>query len=191
MPESVSFTTRGEWRAWLREHHLTAKEIWLVFAKKGASVRTISYDDAVEEAISFGWIDGKVKTIDDQRFMQRYTPRRPASAWSETNIERAKAMIAQGLMTEHGLRVYQEGIAGGRIVPSIRNFSVPPDLEAALSGNEKAGDNFSRMPPSAQLMFVYWVNAAKRTETREIRIKKSVELIAENKKLTDVMGLAR
>jgi uncharacterized protein YdeI (YjbR/CyaY-like superfamily) len=188
MQESVRFRSREEWRAWLQEHHLTAKEIWLIFAKKGASIRTISYNDTVEEAICFGWIDGKVRSIDDQRFMQRYTPRKPSSSWSETNIQRANGMIARGLMTEPGLKAYQDGMARGRIVPSIRNFSVPPDLEAALVENERARENFSRMSPSAQMLFASWVTNAKKAETREMRLKKSVELLSANKKLTDVMG---
>jgi len=190
MQTPTCFGNRGEWRAGLQEHHLTATECWLVIAKKYASIGAIAYNDAVEEAICYGWIDGKVQSIDDQRFMQRYTPRNAASTWSETNIERAKAMIARGLMTDRGLKAYQAGIAGGRIVPSARNFSVPPDLDEALSGNEKARDNFSRMSLSAQLMFARWVSTAKKAETREMRIRKGVELIVENRKLTDILGPA-
>lgn len=191
MQDPVTFTTRYEWRAWLIQHHLTATEIWLVITKKSASPRNLSYNDAVEEAIAFGWIDGKMKSLDGQRFMQRYTPRRPASTWSETNIERAKAVIAEGLMTEQGLRVYEDGVAAGRIVPSAKTFSIPTDLEAAISENEKARENFSTMPPSARLMFVHWIDAAKKANTRAERIRKSVVFIAENKRLTDVFGPAR
>ena len=100
---------RKEWRSWLQKNH-SEKGVWLIYFKKHTKKLTISYNDAVEEAICFGWIDGKVKRIDDEKYMQRYTPRRTKSHWSENNIVRAKKMIKQNLMTEKGLRIFQRGI---------------------------------------------------------------------------------
>jgi uncharacterized protein YdeI (YjbR/CyaY-like superfamily) len=94
---------RSEWRSWLQKNHISEKEIWLVYYKKHTRKQSISYNDAVEEAICFGWIDGQTKKIDDERYMQRYTPRRSNSHWSTINIERANKMIKQGHMTKEGL----------------------------------------------------------------------------------------
>ena len=101
---------RKEWRSWLQKNQLSEKGVWLVYYKKHTKKLTICYNDAVEEAICFGWIDGQIKKIDDERYMQRYTPRRSKSRWSAINIERAKKMILQELMTQEGLRIFQNGI---------------------------------------------------------------------------------
>ena len=100
---------RKEWRSWLQKNY-SEKGVWLVYFKKHTKKLTVSYNDAVEEAICFGWIDGQVKRIDDEKYMQRYTPRRKGSHWSENNIVRAKKMIKQNLMTEKGLTIFQKGI---------------------------------------------------------------------------------
>jgi len=179
---------RAAWRAWLSKNHALSKEIWLVLTKKRARQSSVSYVDAVEEAICFGWIDGQAKTIDDEKYMQRYSPRKPKSPWSETNIERAKRMIDKGLMMESGLKIFREGIRNNLIIPSSKNFSVPQDLEEALRKNETVWSNFQNMPPSARLMYVYWVNSAKTPGTRKRRTDKSIELIAENRRLNETLG---
>ncbi len=143
---------------------------------------------AVEEAICFGWIDGQAKTIDAEKLMQRHSPRKPKSPWSETNTERAKRMIGRGLMTEAGLKIFKKGVRNNLTIPSSKNFSVPPDLEEALRKNETLWDNFQRMPPPARLMYVYWINNAKTPGTRQRRTDKSIELIAENRRLNDTLG---
>ena len=120
--------------------------------------------------------------------MQRYSLRKPKSPWSETNIERAKRMIGRGLMTEAGLKIFKKGVRNNLIIPSSKNFSVPPDLEEALRKNETLWTNFQRMAPSARLMFVYWVNSAKTPATRQRRTDKSIELIAENRRLDETVG---
>jgi uncharacterized protein YdeI (YjbR/CyaY-like superfamily) len=174
---------REEWREWLAEHYGSEKEVWLVYFKKHTGTESIPYEDAVEEAICFGWIDGQVKKIDDERYMQRYSPRTRKSRWSESNIERAEKMIEQGRMTQPGLRVYREGTRDRETIPSSKNFSVPPYFEQALRKNQKALTNFENFSASTRLAFVYWVDSAKRQETRQRRIKKAIQLLAENKKL--------
>ncbi|UCD72862.1 MAG: YdeI/OmpD-associated family protein [Candidatus Bathyarchaeota archaeon] len=179
----LRFRGRKEWRSWLQKNHLSEKAVWLVIYKKQSKKQSIAYNDAVEEAVCFGWIDGQIKRIDDERFIQRYTPRRPQSRWSESNIERAERMIKQGYMTKEGLEIYKKGIENKQTVPSSKKFTVPPDLKSALTKNKTALTNFQNLAPSAQLAYAYWVDTAKREETRQRRIKKSVDLLAQNKKL--------
>ncbi|MFC1771179.1 YdeI family protein [Candidatus Margulisiibacteriota bacterium] len=176
---------RNEWRLWLQSNCLLEKFVWLIYFKKHTKKPSIHYDDAVEEAICFGWIDGQMKRIDDERYMQRYTLRKTKSCWSEINIKRANRMIDQGLMTKDGLKIYNDGIKNNKIVPSSKTFSVPDDLMVALKKNPKALNNFQKYSPSAKLAFVYWVDTSKKDETRKNRIKNTVELLAQNKKFGD------
>ncbi len=173
---------RKEWRSWLRENHRSEKGVWLIYYKRHTGRSSITYNDAVEEAICFGWIDGQIRKIDQDRYMQRYTPRKSKSLWSVINIERARKMILQGSMTEPGLKIYRDGMKNKERVPSSKNFTVPADLEAALTRNRNAWKHFQNFAPSAKLAYVYWVNTAKREETRQKRISKTVELTAQNKK---------
>lgn len=177
---------RKEWRSWLQKNHKSKTGIWLIYYKKHTGQTSITYTDAVEEAICFGWIDGQIKKIDDDKYMQRYTPRKPKSLWSEVNIERAKKMIKVGYMTEFGLKALHEGMKTKERIPSSKNFSVPPYLKTALIKNKKAWNNFQNFSPSAQLAYVYWVNTAKTEETRQKRIIKTIEQLAMNKKFGEV-----
>jgi uncharacterized protein YdeI (YjbR/CyaY-like superfamily) len=181
---------RKEWRSWLQKNHEIQKEVWVIYYKKHTKKASIPYDDAVEEAICFGWIDGQVKRIDEERYMQRFTPRTSKSRWSMHNIERAKKMIKQELMTEKGLFIYQDGMNNKRIIPSSKNFTVPADLKKALADNKEALKNYKSFAPSAQLHFVYWVEDAKTDKTREKRVKRSVELLKKNIKLAEAQKLS-
>jgi uncharacterized protein YdeI (YjbR/CyaY-like superfamily) len=131
-PEKLYFKNRDEWRDWLQKHHQSKKEVWLIYYKKHTGQTTISYSDAVEEAICFGWIDGQIKKIDGDKYMQRYTPRTPKSLWSELNIEKAKKMIKIGQMTEFGLKVYSAGLKTDERVPSSKSFSIPSYFKNAI-----------------------------------------------------------
>jgi len=168
---------RAEWRSWLEKNQAASREIWLGYFKKHTGKRSVTYEEAVQEAVSFGWIDGKVKRIDDERYMQRYTPRNPKSHWSETNVARARKAIEEGRMTPRGLELYQRALAEGRVVPSSGSFTLPGDLEAALKGRPVAWENYSGLAPSMQLMFVYRVDSAKTDATRRRRIERVVDLI--------------
>ena len=179
---------RAAWRTWLERNHESEKEIWLVYAKKQSRMKSVLYEEAVEEAICFGWIDGQVKTIDIDRYMQRYTPRNAKSPWSEINRERADRMIQEGLMTDAGLKIFKEGMKNNLTVPSSKNFSVPDFLEDALRKDETVWYNFQNMAPSARLLYVHWVTSAKTQKTRLKRINKSIELIAQNRKLNESIG---
>lgn len=184
--ETVYCKDRKEWRTWLQENYHLEKGIWLIYYKRHTGKPSIPYNDAVEESICFGWIDGRIRKIDEEKYMQHYTPRKPKSAWSEINIGRAKKMIQQGSMTEWGLKIYQDGMKNNKIIPSSKKFTVPLYLKEALIKNKKAWGNFQNLAPSAKLAYVYWVDTAKTAETREKRIKKTVELIAQNKKYGEI-----
>lgn len=174
---------RREWRRWLEKNHRSKDEIWLTIYKKHAGKPSVPYTDAVEEALCFGWIDGQMKSLDKEKYIQRFTPRKYSSNWSVTNIDRVKKMIKEGRMTTWGRKVYEEGMKANIIIPSSKNFSIPSDLKKALVGNKKAWSNFQNFAPSAQLAFVYWVDTAKTDETRQERIEKTFKLSLEGKKL--------
>jgi uncharacterized protein YdeI (YjbR/CyaY-like superfamily) len=188
--ETFHAKNRDEWRKWLKKNHDQKNEIWLVRYKKHTGKLTVSYDDSVEEAICFGWIDSTVKRIDDEKYVQRLTPRRKGSIWSLTNIDRARKMIEGTQMTEHGLKKIpddvMEAIKSGKIkhtktvIPKV--LPTPPKLKKALAKNEKARNNWEKFAPSHRKMYIYWIMDAKREETRDRRIKKVVEQAIRNKK---------
>jgi uncharacterized protein YdeI (YjbR/CyaY-like superfamily) len=178
--------TRAKWRGWLKKHHADTKEIWLVYYKKHTGKPSIPYDDAVEEAICFGWIDGLVKRLDDERYMQRFSPRAKSTKWSALNIRRAKAMIAQRLMTESGMAVFKTG----KLVeaPPKNGFvlgatAIPADLQAALAKSKKAGSYFATLPPGYIRLSFKWITSAKKPETRIRRIAEFVSVCARGERL--------
>jgi len=163
---------RAKWRAWLRENSERAAEVWLLYYKKGTGRPRIACADAVEEAICFGWIDGKIKKLDPARFAQLFTPRKPKSKWSRINIDRARRMIREGKMTAAGLRVFDP-----RNQTAPLPIKLPAFLEEQFRKREKAWENFTHFPPSYQRMTIGWVASAKREATRFRRLQ---QLIAES-----------
>ena len=174
---------RKTWRAWFVKNHAKKKELWLVFYKKHTGKPTISYEDAVQEALCFGWIDSTVRTIDDERYMQLFTPRKARSNWSDLNKRRVKILIKQGLMTEAGLRKIEEARKDGswKNLDAVEKLKVPAGLVKALSANKKARDNFTALSPSRKKAFLYWIGSAKTEPTRAKRIAETVRLVVENK----------
>jgi len=182
---------RPAWRTWLTKNHDTRTEVWLVYAKKGSGIPSVSYEDAVEEAICFGWIDGQVRAVDDERYMQRFSPRTGKSRWSQLNISRAQRMIEAGLMAGAGMAVFDEAMRQDRTVPSRERYTVPAELAMALGSNPAAAENFRNMAPTHQSMYAAWVSSAKKPETRQKRAERSVGFLAENKRLTDIFGIKK
>ena len=181
--ETLYVTNRTDWQAWLEKNYDKKKEIWLIYYKKQTKKPCIPYDDAVEEALCFGWIDSTVKRIDDEKHFQRYTPRNLRSVWSPHNIKRVKKMIKQGKMTEAGLKKYEYGMKHNLQAPETdKNISVPEDLQKALETEKKALENFTNLAPSYRIMYIYWIISAKKEETRKRRINKAVKLLKESKK---------
>jgi uncharacterized protein YdeI (YjbR/CyaY-like superfamily) len=184
--KTLYVTNRVDWRAWLKKNHNTQKDVWLIYYKKHTGKPRIPYDDAVEEAICFGWIDSTIKRLDEEKYLQKFTPRNEKSNWSELNKKRARKMIEQGRMTPTGLTKFKQ--ASKQKDKEIRDSTVskrliiPPDLKRALFANKKALRNFDNFAPSYRRLYIAWISAAKRQETREKRIKQTVKWSAENKK---------
>lgn len=169
---------REEWCKWLEEYHKSVDGIWLIYYKKPSGKPRISYNDAVEEALCFGWIDSKIKRVNDDYYIQWFTPRRHGSRWSELNIKRAEKMIKEGRMRQEGLSVYKEWMRKPQQINNVKseaNLSVPDDLMSALRNNPEAFNNFVNFPQGCRKLYVFWLNDAKRDETRRSRIARIVD----------------
>ncbi len=167
------FLDREEWRRWLQENHSSEKEVWVVIQKKKSKKKGLIYQEALEEAICFGWIDSKMQRIDALTFRQKFSPRKKNSIWSKKNKETAEKMIRTEKMTEAGFETIKEAKQNGKwnnaysskIAPSL-----PKDLEKALKENDLAWKNFEKLSNSRKLRYIYWINSAKKDETRQKRI---------------------
>ena len=182
-PPDLEFKDRAQWRGWLHENHSGETEAWAVIYKKGSELEGLRYLEAVEEALCYGWIDSKMQSVDGDRFRQRFSPRRRDSPWSKANRETAERLIEAGLMAEAGHKAIEEAKRNGRWDRAYTSKvapEVPEDLMAALRGNPSAKKNFDAFSNSAKLMYVYWVESAKRDETRARRIAEVVDKAAQN-----------
>jgi uncharacterized protein YdeI (YjbR/CyaY-like superfamily) len=168
--KTVYVKDRGEWRSWLGKNASALREIFLIYYKKSSGKPRIAYEDAVEEALCFGWIDGRVNKLDDERYVQRFTPRRPASRWSEPNVRRAKKLIAEGRMTAAGPAVFN---------PARKTAAQPTqlteNLEREFRKHKNAWKKFQSFPPYYRRMTTAWVASAKKEETRLRRLQQLVE----------------
>ena len=174
------FKNRALWRSWLQKYSSTAEEVWLLYYKRQSGKDRLEYEDAVQEAICFGWIDGKIKRIDDLSFAQRFTPRRPGSRWSQENIQRAEKMIKTGQITDAGLRVFnRETVVPVAPLPA----KLPFELEQKFRANGQTWQNFCAFSPSYQRMTIGWVASAKRAETQLKRLQQLIEFSRRNEKI--------
>lgn len=166
---------REAWRAWLAEHHRTEKEIWLVYPRKHTGQPRIPYNDAVEEALCFGWIDSTQKTLDEDHSAQRYTPRRPGIPYSQPNKERLRRLIAQGKVLDEVRQGVQEVLD--------EPFTIPPDLLEALQANPRAWENFQRYPPPYQRIRIAFLDTSRdRPEEFEKRLRHFIRMTEQDKK---------
>ncbi|MCK4654569.1 MAG: YdeI/OmpD-associated family protein [Candidatus Cloacimonetes bacterium] len=185
MENTLYVTTHQQWRKWLEENHATQNEIWLIYYKKHTGKPRISYENAVEEAICFGWIDSLIKKIDDEKYMQKYTPLNDNSVWSEINRKRAEKMMKERKMTPAGLKkidTAKKNRKWKKAYSSTRKIEMLPELERALKTNETAWFNFNNFADSYKNMYIGWVSAAKREATRQRRIKEVVRRSEQNQK---------
>jgi len=172
--DSVSCPDRASWRTWLAAHHDRRTEVWLLFFKKGTGRPTVNYDEAVEEAISFGWIDSVIRRVDDAIYAQKFTPRTNEARWSAKNIERAHKMIREGLMTEAGMTKFRP--SAPHVAPAARpDLELAPELRAVLEARPKAFGCFGRLSPSQKRLYIGWIMSAKKEETRKRRLAEAVE----------------
>ncbi len=180
------FKDRHEWRSWLEKNHDKTSELWLVFYKVKTRKKSIKYEEAVEEALCYGWIDSIVKRIDDEKHMQKYTPRKENSNWSASNKERVIKLISDGSMTDFGLRKIEAAKQNGswnKLDSVDIRIETPPDLEQAFKSNKSAKQKFEELSPSRKKQFLWWIQSAKRDITRERRINETIRMLLENKKL--------
>jgi uncharacterized protein YdeI (YjbR/CyaY-like superfamily) len=184
--EILYVTDRDKWRAWLRKNHNIRKKIWLIYYRKHTGKPSLPYDDAVEEALCFGWIDSTIKRLDKKKYARKFTPRSAKSGWSELNIKRAKKMIQEKKMTQTGLAKCKAVLKSSekrlKSKPPEKKIVIPSDLKKALTKNKKALENFENFAPSYKRMYIGWITNAKRKETQEKRIKQVVKWSEENKK---------
>ena len=182
----LSFDTPADWEAWLEEHHASAGCIWIKFAKKGGNATSIGFADALDGALCFGWIDGQRAALDDDWFLQRFTPRRPKSKWSKVNTQKVAKLIADKRMRPAGKAQIDAAKADGRWDAAYdppSKVKVPPDLQKALDANPQAAAFFATLSGSNRYAILYRVHDAKRAETRARRIKQFVEMLAEGRTL--------
>jgi len=179
MRKTLHVTSRREWRAWLTKHHQSETEIWLIFHKKHTGKPRISYEDAVEEALCFGWIDSIVKRIDDEKFAQKFTPRRDGSRWSALNEARLRKLVREGRMTEAGLAKI-DLVALGKEAQRSEESGLPAFVKQALMANVKAWEHFRNITPSRQRAYIRLITDAKKDETRERRLQEVIARLEQN-----------
>lgn len=178
----LEITSRAQWRRWLQKHHASSEGIWLVTYKKATVGKHVSYAEAVEEALCYGWIDSRPKKIDAERSALLYTPRKASSVWSAVNKKRVAALIENGMMRDAGLEKIERAKADGswQKLEFSDALTEPDDLKAALAKSKAARKNWDAFPPSARKATLEWIYAAKREETRAARVREAAELSEKN-----------
>jgi uncharacterized protein YdeI (YjbR/CyaY-like superfamily) len=176
--------TRKEWRGWLAENHARAAGIWFVYYKKQTGKTRVTYDEAVEEALCFGWVDSVPRKFDDERSKLLFTPRKPKSVWSKLNKTRIERLIENGLMTEIGLAKIEAAKRDGswNALDDSDNLKIPSDLAKEFKSATEAAKNFNAFSDSVKRTILAWIGSAKRAETRNARIVKTVEMAKRNKR---------
>jgi uncharacterized protein YdeI (YjbR/CyaY-like superfamily) len=172
------FQNQKEWRKWLKENHSSKNEIWVIIQKKTSKNPGLTYLQAVEEAICFGWIDSKMQSIDSKSYRQRFSPRRRNSIWSKKNKQTAKKMIRLGKMTKNGFDTIKNAKQTGKWDTAYTSKTppkIPWDLERVLKENRPAWKNFNSFTNSKKLQYIFWLNSAKKEETKKRRIEKIVK----------------
>ena len=182
----IAFASREAWAAWLAEHHAESRGLWLKIAKKGAGTDSVSYAEALEVALCYGWIDGQKDKLDDRHWLQRFTPRKARSKWSRINCAKAAALIEKGEMRPAGRREVERAKADGRWEAAYagqRAATVPDDLRQELEKNGRAREFFATLDSANRYAILYRLHEAKRPETRARRLAKFVEMLEEGKKI--------
>jgi len=172
------FASRTDWRGWLEGHHADQAELWLAIYKKGCGKTAVTYEEAVEEALCYGWIDGLVHAIDEEKYAVRFTPRKPNSIWSESNKRRVEKLIREGRMADPGLQKVAAAHASGEWEAATGREDVdtlPPELEQALRALEGALAGFQALPASRRKGLIWWLLDAKRDVTRAKRLQAIVD----------------
>ena len=180
--EHLYFRNAQEWRQWLHDNHQSATKVFLIFYKVGCGIESMRWEEAVQVAICYGWIDSTVKRIDENRRRQLFTPRKDKSVWSKLNKTYIEKLIAKNLMHESGLRKIAIAKQNGswEALDEVENYTIPEDLLYAFEQNPMAFQNYNSFSPSYRKSYLYWLNQAKRTETRANRIVEIISLCEQN-----------
>ena len=181
--KSFEAANRQIWRNWLEKNYNQSSGIWLIYYKVKSGKPSIRYQEAVQEALCFGWIDSKIKSLDEERYKQIFTPRKPKSVWSKLNKQYVKELIEQNLMTEAGLekiKIAQEN-GSWTALDEVEALIVPDDLKRSLEQNIIANKNFENFSNSTKKSILFWISNAKRTQTRANRIQKTIDSAMNNK----------
>jgi uncharacterized protein YdeI (YjbR/CyaY-like superfamily) len=182
----LPFANKKKWASWLAKQHEKSKGIWLKLAKRDSGIPSVIYEEAVDVALCYGWIDGQKKGCDDKYWLQKFTPRGPNSIWSKINTERAERLIASGEMQPAGLRAVEAARQNGHwdtAYASQKNISVPEDFQAALDRNRKANEFYSTLKSAERYSILFRIQTAKKPETRARRIQQFVEMLERNEKI--------
>ncbi len=182
--------TRVAWRNWLEAHHASATGVWLISFKKATGKARFQYEEAVEEALCFGWIDSKPRKLDEDRSMLWFAPRKAKTGWSRPNKERVARMVQQGLMAPAGLAKVTAAKADGSwsALDAVEDLEIPADLEIALAALPRAAENFDSFPRSAKRGILEWIANAKRAETRQARVAETARLASQNERANQWKG---
>jgi len=182
----ILFEHKKDWETWLDENHTTSGGIWLRIAKKASGLQSISYDEALEVALCYGWIDGQKKTYDETSYLQKFTPRGAKSIWSKINTEKAEKLIERGLMQPSGLKAIESAKQDGRWQAAYDSFSkasVPEDFQAELDKNPQALAFFATLNQQNRYAILFRIQTAKKPETRAKRIQQFISMLEKNEKI--------
>ena len=191
MPKSTElsilpFESKKKWAEWLAKGYDQSAGIWLKLAKKDAGIPSVTYDEALEVALCYGWIDGQKKGFDDKYWLQKFTPRGPKSIWSKINTEKAERLIASGEMKSAGLQAIEAAKQDGRwqaAYQSQKNISVPEDFQAALDKNKKAKAFFATLNSVNRYAILFRIHNVKKAETRAKKIQQFIEMLERGEKI--------
>ncbi len=182
---ALPFETKKRWADWLAKQHDKSAGVWLKLAKKATGIPSVTYAEALDVALCYGWIEGQKGSFDEQYFLQKFTPRRPKSIWSKINVEKVDRLIASGQMKPSGLKAVEAAKQDGRwavAYASSKNISVPEDFQSALEKNKKAKAFFATLNSTNRYSFLFRIQTAKKVETRANRISQFVEMLERGEK---------
>lgn len=182
LDNAIHLTARADWRAWLEQHHTRTKGVWLISFKKGTGKPRVAYEEAVEEALCFGWIDSIQRTLDDERAMLWFAPRKPRTGWSKLNKQRIERLTAAGLMAPAGLAKIEDAKQDGswQALDAVEALDIPPDLAAALGSYPSAQTYFDAFPRSVKRNILEWIASARTPATRAKRVAETARLAEQN-----------
>jgi uncharacterized protein YdeI (YjbR/CyaY-like superfamily) len=187
----LPFANKKKWTNWLAKQHDKSPGVWLKIAKKDSGIASVTYDEALESALCYGWIDGQKKGFDDQYWLQKFTPRGPKSIWSKINTEKVERLIKSGEMMPAGLKAIEAAKKDGRwdaAYASQKNISIPEDFQAALEKNQKAKAFFETLKSAERYSFLFRIQTAKKAETRAKRIQEFIEMLERSEKFHEFLA---